>query len=104
MKIIVIVFILSAILSQSCSERANLDSENFSTLIRLPDKIEDSYLIEKSTVIPLETNNNILLGYIFKVIEVEDNIYILDQFRKRIYCFDLKGQFIGKIDNQGKGP
>ena len=55
-------------------------------------------------IIPLETNNNCLIGKIDKLEIKGERIYISDNLAKSIFIFDMTGKFIHKIDAFGKGP
>ena len=53
--------------------------------------------------IPLETNDNTLLGRISKIVEYKDKFYIATD-RKRILAFNADGSFSHRIDRPGRGP
>ena len=57
-------------------------------------------------LIPLETNDEVLVGRIYKIIEHQHNYYIFDR-HSAIYCvqvFDEEGKFSHKIGKKGQGP
>ena len=56
------------------------------------------------SIIPLETNDDCLIGHIDKLEIRAGRIYISDNMAKSIFIFDLKGNFIGKIMAFGQGP
>ncbi len=56
-------------------------------------------------LIPLETNDSILIGEINKVLGDENSFYILDAFNTgRIFRFDKQGKFLNFIGKKGNGP
>ena len=58
-------------------------------------------------VIQLETSEDFLINRIGPIGQIEyydDRYYILDAHSQQIFCFDKYGQFVFKIDSQGKGP
>jgi hypothetical protein len=94
-----------AIVIAGCNQtQINYDNDNKGLLIELPGQTVDHYNVKNSQLIPLETTNEALLGTIIKLMMDDNRFYILDQFIKCIYCFDLTGKFVGKIDREGRGP
>jgi hypothetical protein len=63
----------------------------------------DKY-INKVDIIPLETTNNSLVGFLNKGIVRDSNIFILDYKLHSLLNFDLSGNFLGKIGKRGQGP
>ena len=61
--------------------------------------------VEKTQIIPLKTNKNYLIGNIDKMCILLDKIWILDKnVTKKIFVFNLNGEFITTIGKIGKGP
>lgn len=55
--------------------------------------------------IPLETNDNSLIGEISKIIQYDSLLFVGDFVKtKSIFLFNIDGRFITKISNIGKGP
>ncbi len=54
--------------------------------------------------IQLETSEYFLINQIRRIVYYDDRYYILDERSQQIFCFDKYGQFVFKIDSQGKGP
>lgn len=57
--------------------------------------------------VPLETNDESLLGIICQIMIDEDNIFIvsrLESHEHSILIFDRSGNFVKKINKQGRGP
>src|ERR1035437_11030658 len=51
--------------------------------------------------IPLRTSENYLIGYIYDI--KTDNTRIYLYLLTKILCFDKNGQFLYKLDNEGRG-
>jgi hypothetical protein len=95
-------FIIICFITYGCTEKKTV-KENVIN-IEMPHKLVDKYFITNTNIIKLQTNDSTLLGFLMDVKISSDTIYVLDQFIKRIYLFDMNGKNIGKIDNLGKGP
>src|SRR5690554_4324573 len=67
-------------------------------------KLIPNEIIASTEFIPLETDNNNLIGQINKMLVSNGNIYILDKSSKQIFVFDMTGKFIQKIGVYGRGP
>ena len=64
-----------------------------------------STLFKSVKCIPLETNDNSLLGGMDKVLVYKDVIYVLDNsIAKGLFVFDGKGNFVRQIGKIGNGP
>lgn len=61
-------------------------------------------LVNKIDIIPLETTDNSLIGYLTKCIIKNRQIYILDLRLQSLFVFEESGKFIKKIGNKGRGP
>ena len=69
------------------------------------EKIKLSDIIDTIEYIPLETNENCLIGRIDKVIGMGDTVAVLDdRIGRALYLFGRDGRFIRKIGQQGEGP
>jgi hypothetical protein len=57
-------------------------------------------------LIPLETNNDVLISLLRKMIYHQGRYYILDRYNMQhiVFVFDQQGKFIFKIDKRGQGP
>jgi hypothetical protein len=61
--------------------------------------------IDSVFYVPLETNDNCLIGKIDNIYQDEKNIIIADnRFAKEVFVFDRKGKFLSKISDLGDGP
>jgi hypothetical protein len=65
------------------------------------DKNPDSHFASQR-IIPLETNDDILMGDI-KSIKVYDDTYFILDSRNTIFRFDKDGKYLSKISRQGRG-
>ncbi|MDE6451547.1 MAG: 6-bladed beta-propeller [Odoribacter sp.] len=63
-----------------------------------------SELFDSVRVIPLETNEESLIGEITRLQYVKDHFYILDRKTKALLVFDHQGKFLWKIQSVGRGP
>jgi len=63
-----------------------------------------SQFVSDVTVIPLETNNQTIIGQISKIQIFNNQLYILDELSNSIMIFDKNGKFIKKLNKIGQGP
>ncbi|GHV65275.1 hypothetical protein FACS1894199_05550 [Bacteroidia bacterium] len=66
------------------------------------DKINNSTVFSSVRCIPLETNLDVLIDDIVKIIHKENFIYVADRFA--LYKFNEEGILCGKIKRNGPGP
>ncbi len=55
-------------------------------------------------LIPLDTNNDVLIGICEEVIHYQNRYYVFDRKQHRVYVFDNTGKFIFQIGKRGRGP
>ena len=57
-------------------------------------------------LIPLETNDDVLIGFLRKIIFHQNRYYTLDTFRGKytVFVFDESGKFLFRIGKFGQGP
>lgn len=60
-------------------------------------------IADSISYLPLETNDEIIIGNIVSVTIIENGYLINDAFRT-LYFFNMSGKFIWRIDQQGRGP
>jgi hypothetical protein len=111
MKKIKIIFVLGALFCIFLSCHTKIDKTESTLTIPIQEenfekkRTKLSSLIKVVELIPLETNNDCLIGKINKIIISKNRIYILDKNRaKSVFVFNRKGQFVNKIASNGKGP
>jgi len=94
---LIILFLLLSCKNETSNNtiKVDIDALNNVSIYELFNKIE---------IIKLKSNPNALLSYFNKVISFDEYYYILDFRLPVIYIFNNKGEYIKKIDNQGKGP
>lgn len=98
-------FVLAVLLVCSCKKEKPQDGN----VIRFdlePEavNIHSTALIKDCKIIPLETNDSVLIGEIDKVMVHHDRLYVGDFSQTNaIYIFDMQGKFLHKISRQGRG-
>ncbi len=108
------IYILSFVVLQACSgqvSNSNVLENNDMHIIDI-DNIEPASNIKLSSYfsslefIPLETNNEALLGRINKLHVYNDTLFILDKTgSKGVFMFNRRdGSFLGRIGSIGSGP
>ena len=68
------------------------------------EKIYYSQLFDSVKYIPLEINDDCIIGIIDKIIYYDNRFYILDSKQNILFVFSDTGEFIWKIDKRGNGP
>ena len=54
--------------------------------------------------IPLQTNEDITVGEIEKMIVRHGKIYIWDRLSESVFCFNMSGNYLYRVHAQGQGP
>jgi hypothetical protein len=95
----------------SGSSKTNNVSRNKDIIVLNIDKLSSdnkllySNFFNSCKIIPLETEENCLIGQIDQIHVTNDELYILDsRFAKSLFVFTKKGEFIRKIGKVGRGP
>jgi hypothetical protein len=65
-------------------------------------KMSEIFNIHK--YITLEISDSCIIGEISKIIVADNCFWILDKVSMSVFCFDITGKFIFKINSIGKGP
>jgi len=55
-------------------------------------------------LIPLETSDDVLIGYCEEIVYYQNRYYIFDRKQLSVQVFDDAGKFIFQIDKRGQGP
>lgn len=64
-----------------------------------------SSLMKDVQIIPLECNDNNLIGRISKIAVHDEQLFVLDKsFANSLFIFNKNGSFVRKTGNSGKGP
>ena len=69
-----------------------------------PQKVSLFDYFSNIELIPLETNDDVLIGYCEEVICYQNKYYLFDRKQYRVYVFDETGKFIFQINKRGQGP
>jgi hypothetical protein len=91
--------VVTSLLTLSCNNNATDGATNVNATKW--DKDPDSHFASQR-IIPLETNEDILMGDIKNITTYNDTYFILDS-RNVIFRFDRDGRFLSKIARQGRG-
>ena len=110
MRIKKTIFIISVLLIMVSCKSNKIDniikSDDCMKLI-IPENINNVLPIDSIfsniRIVPLETNDNCLIGQIAKVEFYDDKIFLLDSFRK-LLVFDINGKFLFNVGKVGRGP
>jgi hypothetical protein len=88
----------------ACSSNRNeTPLPNQQIRLELTDDVQLSDSLE-FTFIPLETNEQCLIGVVGQVEIRDGKIYVLDHIQMALFVFDMEGKFITQIGNRGAGP
>lgn len=67
--------------------------------------IDMSEIVDSCFYVPLETTSKSIIGNINDLKVFDDKIFVMDSDKaKTVFMFDIKGNFIRKIGEKGKGP
>jgi hypothetical protein len=100
---IILLFCFTLFVACSSNRNETSSSPNRQIRLDLTDDVQLSDSLEFS-FIPLETNEQCLIGVV-KQVEIRDGkIYILDIKQKALFVFDMEGQFLAQIGTRGAGP
>lgn len=103
-------FILFLIVLCLCGCKKELEKDTDIKIIHIKNddiiqSVKLSELFDDIELIPLETNQNCIIGQIDKIINTDDNIYILDSRNaKSVFRFSTKGRYLNGISKIGNGP
>lgn len=87
-----------------CVEEDSGDSSNTLSFRYEEQSLNIDNIVKVKSIAPLETNDSILIGSVYKMILNEDKYWLLDTKRSTVNCFNIRGKFIYRIENRGKGP
>lgn len=98
-------FLLCVLLfCSSCNKTS--ENKNFSPdlLAESTDIVNYSTFVDSIHYIPLETNDECLIGKIGDVIITPQHIFVSDEQKQVIWIFNPKGEYLNNISRQGNGP
>ena len=92
-----------------CNQRTTQNTANVETIQIDVHKINKGYdltaiLDTTYSIIPLETNNDCLIGKIDKLEVKNERIFVTDFMSKSVYVFDMNGKYLSKVSAFGQGP
>lgn len=110
MKIFYLTFFLFCTILTSCKNQS--PKETFSGIPTITITCNKNQVLNLSEfadsieIIPLETNDNCLIGWIPKIIATKDYYLMISAVMydfQKLYMFDKQGKFIRQISNRGQG-
>ncbi|HEX2933884.1 MAG TPA: 6-bladed beta-propeller [Bacteroidales bacterium] len=107
MKKPIFYMLTASIILTSCQNRSNNTSVGNKTVINISTnaKFDDTLFVNsKVKIIPLETIEPSLIGDLYRILQCNNEYYILDGNHKDIKVFDNNGQYKRKLLKPGKGP
>jgi hypothetical protein len=92
----------------SCNDRDKVADNTAENVIKINDlELNKRYLasdvFESYTLIPLETNDDCLIGKCSKIIITDSIIHVFDDQSQSVYLFGMDGKYKTKIHNMGQG-
>jgi hypothetical protein len=81
-----------------------IDNHTITVDFEKTERVSLTDYIENIELIPLETNDDVLIAQLTKLLYYKDRYYILDRKQNIVFVYDSEGRFIFKIDKQGQGP
>lgn len=88
----------------ACSQQTNTNKTTIDLDKKVQKKILFSSFVDSISYIPLETNEDCLIGKIQDIILSDSIIFVLNDEQNTIFQFNQKGKFIRKIAKVGSGP
>jgi len=86
----------------------NTESKEDSIISLDPKEAEPSLplstFVDSITYIPLETSDESMMVRVSEIIIRDKFIYAVDIEQKIVFIFDIKGNYVSKLDRQGEGP
>lgn len=86
-----------------------IDEASFQVIQINPEKVNNFFSdlytsIDSFRFIPLETQDEYLVGKIYQFTPYQDRFYIWDRLTSAVFCFDRNGKYLFKINERGAGP
>jgi hypothetical protein len=85
------------------SIRSDSNIKTIKSLNKESDLSKDSPPFEEVVIVPLETNDDILIGDIENV-QINDSLIFISDGNKKLFVFNKDGKFRNKIGAKGNGP
>lgn len=99
-----IAFLLGSLLLYNCNTDDPEKVYTISVDLNESSNVSIWDIFTKIELIPLETTELSLMKNIMKVIDYNDNYYVLDYRNAEILIFNSQGKFLHKISDKGVGP
>jgi hypothetical protein len=104
-SILSIIFFLLIFISCTDDRPTDNSNEHFFIDAEYTDKASMKDVFSNVEIIPLETSDQSLIANLdCKIVVHKSKFYLLDRREFAILIFDVKGRFLEKIQNIGKGP
>lgn len=100
-KLLVLIILGLFLFSCQVKEQEGISTVDIDYCLKNPTKVTN---VNNQTYIPLETNQQSIIGQVDLIRYHAGNFLILDKKNHTIFFFDSLGQFTTKIDNYGRGP
>ena len=111
MKYFSLLSVLLLLLFLSCKNPENSRQVNLETVENIRVDMEEERIIGNfddyfaaMEVIPLETNEHSIFGYVDRISLYQDKIFILDRSTESVLVFNDKGKLLFRLQNIGNGP
>jgi len=101
-SILIALLLILSYLAYACSDKNEIKKIHISTATDLPGLSFDESVTFVRTV-NLEFTSESMIGEIFKIFRIKDQIFIWDYFGNTVYKFMIDGRFISKT-KRGMGP
>lgn len=88
----------------SCTPIHKINEVSVNLLDVTQDSLYYSMFVDSISYIPLEDNDDCLIGRVTDVIVSDDYLFVLDGKQQIVLTFDREGKFISSIDKHGNGP
>lgn len=98
------VFVLCFILCISCKNSRVENNARILTFKEAGGVLNDTSFFKYKKILPLETNNQALIGQISRIYMAEDALFILDKNFRSVVIYDNNGRYVNSIQNIGAGP
>lgn len=106
MKRIIILFFPCFFLF-ACNRSVRTGGADGAEMILVPNKIIEGIenMVSEYEIVPLEANDNSLLGGVGQIRIVDDKVFVLDRYRTgKLVAFDRGGNYLYSVGQRGRGP
>lgn len=106
MGIRISIFLIVTICLISCRRNSITfeQSKEYAIAVDFEDPTEFGCVIDSIRTVKLESSKDNLISYCNRLIVHEDTIVVFDLSQQIVFIFNTKGEFLRKINKQGKGP